>query len=183
MRYRLTATDTILFTDDAGAVWSVPKDPRNRLRADYEAWVSAGNVADPYVPPPPTPDHVDGERDRRVSSGFMFQGKLYQSRVEDQKRINGAGTLAAIAIMGGAQAGNLRWHGGTTDFVWIAGDNTLTPMDAQTVIGFRQGGRAVGIGACVRCPRHQGHEPDPAGLCQRRLLARQGVACDRWLYW
>jgi hypothetical protein len=89
-----------------------------------------------------TADDVDAERDRRVSVGFTFNEKLFQSRIEDQKRINGASTLALIAVVSGAQPGNLRWHGGTQDFVWIADDNTLIPMDAQTVLAFGQAAAA-----------------------------------------
>jgi hypothetical protein len=85
---------------------------------------------------------VDVERDRRVAAGFMFNGSLFQSRIEDQKRINGAGTLALIAVVSGAQAGNLRWHGGSSDFVWIAANNSLMPMDAQTVLAFGQAAAA-----------------------------------------
>ena len=40
--------------------------------------------------------------------------------------------------MNGAEPGDLRWHGGDSDFVWIAADNSLTPMDAQTMFGFGQ---------------------------------------------
>lgn len=83
-------------------------------------------------------DAVDAERDRRIHSGFTFNGVRFQSRLEDQKRIAGAGTLAAVAIMNGAQPEDFRWHGGDTDFVWIAEDNSLVPMDAQTVIAFGQ---------------------------------------------
>ena len=81
---------------------------------------------------------IDAERDRRVSAGFMFNGKLFQSRVEDQKRINGAGTLALAAIVSGAQSGNYRWHGGSEDFGWIADDNSIMTMYAQTVMAFGQ---------------------------------------------
>lgn len=83
-------------------------------------------------------DDVNAERDRRIFSGFSFNGVRFQSRIEDQKRIAGAGTLALAAIVGGAQSGNLRWHGGDADFAWIAEDNSLVAMDAQTVIAFGQ---------------------------------------------
>lgn len=80
---------------------------------------------------------VNAERDRRVAAGFSFDGKLFDSRPEDQKRINGASSLAHIALtVGGKQPGDLRWHDGAADFAWIAQDNTLVPMDAPTVLAF-----------------------------------------------
>ena len=79
---------------------------------------------------------VNEERNRRVSSGFMFAGHLFQSRVEDQKRINGAVTLAILALQAGAKPGDMRWHGGAEDFAWLAADNVLFPMDVYAVIAF-----------------------------------------------
>ena len=86
---------------------------------------------------------VDVEADRRVQSGFMFGGKHYQSDVKAQKRITGASALAHQAVtVGGKQATDTKWHndGGEDDpeFAWIATDNSLTVMDAQTVLAFGQ---------------------------------------------
>lgn len=82
-----------------------------------------------------TADMVNQERDRRTYSGFSFQGKTYDYDVAKSKpNITGMGALALAAIMGGAQTGNLHWHGASTPFVWIAQDNTNVPMDAQTVL-------------------------------------------------
>jgi hypothetical protein len=86
--------------------------------------------------PRPTEDQVDAERDRRISGGFVFGGVTYQSRPEDRENIMGAGTAALGAMMQGALPGNYRWHGGDSDFAWIAADNSLNPMDAQTVYAF-----------------------------------------------
>lgn len=93
------------------------------------------DLADPSAP---TSDAVDTERDRRISAGFTFGGVVYQSRPEDRENITGASLAALAAIMSGAQPGNLRWHGGDSDFMWIAADNTVHPMDAQTVFAFGQ---------------------------------------------
>lgn len=86
--------------------------------------------------PRPTEDQVDAERDRRISGGFVFGGVTYQSRPEDRENIMGAGTAALGAMMQGALPGDYRWHGGGSDFAWIAADNSLNPMDAQTVYAF-----------------------------------------------
>lgn len=88
--------------------------------------------------PPPTSMDVDAERDRRIVTGFIFDNKLYQSRNEDRENIAGAALAALAAQMAGAQPDDLRWHGGDSDFVWIAADNSLTPMDAQTMFAFGQ---------------------------------------------
>ena len=42
----------------------------------------------------------------------------------------------------GAQPGNLRWADPLVDFSWIADDNTLTTMDAQTTWAFAQAAAA-----------------------------------------
>ncbi|WP_430439101.1 hypothetical protein [Shinella sp.] len=86
--------------------------------------------------PSPTEEQVDVERDRRISAGFVFAEVIYQSRPEDRENIMGAGTAALGAMMQGALPGNYRWHGGDADFAWIAADNSLNPMDAQTVYAF-----------------------------------------------
>lgn len=97
-----------------------------------------------YAPPPPpiTSSDVDAERDRRISGGFSFGGIVYQTRSEDRENIAGASTAALAAIMNGAQAGDFRWHGGDTDFVWIAADNSMHAMDAQTLFAFGQAAMA-----------------------------------------
>lgn len=79
---------------------------------------------------------VDAERDRRIDGGFVFGGTLFQSRPGDRENIAGASTAALAAISGGAEVGDLRWHGGDSDFAWIAADNSLVPMDAQTMFAF-----------------------------------------------
>ena len=86
--------------------------------------------------PPPTDEDVDAERARRVAAGFIFNGVLFQSRELDRENIMGAGTAALGAIVAGVLPGDLRWHGGDSDFMWIAADNTTHLMDAQTVYAF-----------------------------------------------
>lgn len=83
---------------------------------------------------------VDAERDRRISAGFEFQGVRYQSRLPtanhpgDWDVFSGKALEAFIAVMNGAQPGDLRWSDPGADFAWIAADNSRVPMDAQTVI-------------------------------------------------
>lgn len=129
-----------------------------------------------------THEDVDGERDLRIASGFIFNGARYQSRPEDRENIMGA-SLAALAYLssqkppedntedvaeenedsdeplseegnedleesvpdtefGEEEASKYRWHGGDTDFTWIAEDNSLVPMDAQTMFAFGQAAMA-----------------------------------------
>ena len=82
---------------------------------------------------------IMGERNRRLRLPFTFQTKLYDRSADSVSRIAGAGTLALAAIMNGAQPGNLNWHGDPVNpFGWIAADNTVTTMDAQTMFAFGQ---------------------------------------------
>lgn len=92
----------------------------------------------PSVVPAPSASDVDSERDRRIAAGFTFGGVLYQSRPEDRENIMGAATAALGAMAAGALPDDLRWHGGDSDFLWIAADNSTHPMDAQTVFAFGQ---------------------------------------------
>ncbi|MCW8158964.1 DUF4376 domain-containing protein [Stutzerimonas stutzeri] len=90
--------------------------------------------------PAPSATDVDAERDRRISAGFEFDGVRYQSRLPSPERagdwevFSGKALEALMAIMGGAQPGDLRWSDPAEDFAWIAADNSRVPMDAQTVI-------------------------------------------------
>lgn len=97
-------------------------------------------VAPPALPP--TPEAVNAERDRRVHAGFPFGGKTYAFDPASKQRVTGAGTLAGFAIANGAQPGDAYWHGGTQPFRWIADDNSLTEMDAQTCFAFGQAAAA-----------------------------------------
>ena len=79
---------------------------------------------------------VDAERDRRIDAGVLFRDVMYQSRATDRENISGAAQLGFMAVVGGAQPGDLRWSDPDQDFEWIAADNSLVPMDAQTVVAF-----------------------------------------------
>jgi hypothetical protein len=56
--YQLTATDIVIRTADGA---SIPNDPANRDRIEYEQWLVDGGVPDPYDPPPPAPPDVQAE--------------------------------------------------------------------------------------------------------------------------
>ena len=56
--YQLTSSETIIRTGDGA---SIPNDPRNRDRAEYDAWVKAGGVPDP-VPPPSAAETTEANR-------------------------------------------------------------------------------------------------------------------------
>jgi len=80
---------------------------------------------------------VDRERDRRIAAGFTFQGVGFQTDPDSVKRIAGAASAALVAItIDAAAPGDLRWADPDADFVWIAADNSLVPMDAPSVIAF-----------------------------------------------
>ncbi|MBP2564642.1 hypothetical protein J2766_001201 [Agrobacterium tumefaciens] len=85
---------------------------------------------------------VDTERDLRIASGFGFGGQVYQTRPDDRENIAGAATAALAAIVNGAQSGDYRWHGGDSDFVWIAADNTTHLLDAQSTFAMGQAAMA-----------------------------------------
>ena len=53
--YQLTATTTIIRTLDGA---DIPNDPTNRDRAEYNAWLAAGGVPDPYAAPPAPPASI-----------------------------------------------------------------------------------------------------------------------------
>lgn len=100
-------------------------------------------------PQPVLKSQVDDEAMRRIEGGFLYNGKTFDSTTVSIRRINGAGTLASIAVMNGAQPGNFYWQyppntwelpeetkqaNGMTPFGWIVSDNTIMLLDAYMVI-------------------------------------------------
>lgn len=83
----------------------------------------------------PNKEEVNNERDRRIETSFPYMGKQIQFRPGDRENINGASSLAIIAIMNGAKPGDTKWHGGEEDFAWITADNSLLVLDAFQTIG------------------------------------------------
>ena len=123
-----------------GKILVVPDNEGDRERWGITDWLAAeeGRVIPPHavVTPATSSEDVDFEREIRIDRGFIFNGKLFQSRQQDRENIQGAASAASIAIGSGVPADSLRWHGGDSDFMWIAADNSLIAMDAQTVIAF-----------------------------------------------
>jgi hypothetical protein len=99
-----------------------------------DTWDGQGFTSPP--PPAPTSQDVNAERDRRMYSTFTFEGVVYACDNLSMGRITGAATLGGFAAGAGSPVGNLRWHGGSVDFAWIAVDKSQTPMDAQTSFTF-----------------------------------------------
>lgn len=124
--------------------WTVPSlDSPTWIGQKLRDWVAQGNTITPWSPPPPATHEVNAERDKRMSN-FTFAGKEYDLSESNGSlaNVSGAGTLALAAIVNGAQVGDLRWADPSADFVWIANDNSLNPMDAQTTWAFAQAAAA-----------------------------------------
>jgi hypothetical protein len=58
--YQLTGfNDVVIRTVDN---ISIPNDPANRDRIEYDKWLADGGVPDPYVPPEPVPPAPTSEQ-------------------------------------------------------------------------------------------------------------------------
>lgn len=129
----------LYFKNESGEVFAYASDAeRIQFGPAGLVQMSAAEI-DAHLSPPaaqPTAADVDAERDRRIDAGVEFQGVLFQSRAADRENIAGAAQLGFMAVVAGAQAGDLRWSSPDQDFAWIASDNSLVPMDAQTVVAF-----------------------------------------------
>ncbi|MBO6814555.1 MAG: DUF4376 domain-containing protein [Rhizobiaceae bacterium] len=79
---------------------------------------------------------INAERDRRIATGFVFNGVLFDFDPHSKQRVTGAATLAGFAAAAGSISGDLRWANPNNDFEWISADNSLISMDAQTCFAF-----------------------------------------------
>jgi len=149
---------------DEGAGFSLP-DGRYVSPA-YAGWSNSDGytlVAPPSAGTvPPTHEEIDAERNRRMRGTLLFNGKLYDCDQDSLQRIVGAATLAGFAIAGGALPGNLYWHGGASPFSWIAHDNSIEPMDAQTMFAFGQAAAASETAHIFAARALKDMDPPPA---------------------
>lgn len=93
-----------------------------------------------YDPPGPTPEDVNAERDRRLDNGFAYdfgEGDIaFQTDLKSRENIVAAATMAQVAIVAGAEKGDLRWSDPDRDFAWVAADNRRVPMCAHVCLAF-----------------------------------------------
>lgn len=122
-----------------GVQVTIPTDAENR---HYAALIEQNIKPAPYVAPG-LAAAVKAECDRRLVADFEFNGVMFQRDPTSLQRITGAATLAGFAIAAGVRPGNLRWANPDRDFAWIASDNSLVEMDAQTAFAFGQAAAAV----------------------------------------
>jgi len=128
----------ISWTNEQGQVWSVSYPLADGQIPDQVLeWLDEGNAISPYNAPLPTPDDVNSERDRRLKL-FTFANKVYDFDADSQQNIAGAYSLALAAVINGSQPNDFRWVDPDQDFTWIAHDNSLVTMDAQTCLAFGQ---------------------------------------------
>lgn len=79
---------------------------------------------------------VDAERDRRTALNFTYAGKPFQLDERNISRITAMGADARFAMAAGAVEDDYFWADPTTPFGFIATDNSVMPMDAQTMADF-----------------------------------------------
>ena len=128
----------INWTNEQGQVWSVPYPLADgQIPNQVLEWLDKGNAISLYDAPLPKSHDVNSERDRRLEL-FTFANKVYDFDAGSQQNIAGAYSLALAAVINGAQPGDYRWADVDEDFTWIAHDNSLVTMDAQTCLAFGQ---------------------------------------------
>jgi hypothetical protein len=82
--YQLTATDqAVIRTADSAFI---PNDPANRDWVEYQDWLAAGGVPDPYAPPldpPPAPPDPNARLNDGVRSAMQTYDKLTSAKADE----------------------------------------------------------------------------------------------------
>ena len=113
---------------------AVEGEPREEAGKYIQVW----DIVEIPLGPPPTPEDVNAERDRRLRGSLNFDGDTFDCDSASLQRITGAATLAGFAIGRGAEPGDLLWHGDKIPFTWISNENRAVAMDAFKVFNFGQ---------------------------------------------
>lgn len=72
--YRLTLTDDVVRLSDMA---SIPNDPMNRDRREYQEWLAAGGQPEPYeAPPDPVPVSIS---DRQFFQQLAIEGVITEA--------------------------------------------------------------------------------------------------------
>ena len=129
--------------------------------AEFVAIATSFAWPDPEANLTPNATLVNAERDRRLHGDFLFNGVAFQRDPTSLQRITGAATLAGFALGAGAQPGDLRWANPDRDFVWIASDNSIVPMDAQTAFAFGQVAASVETDLIFKAKALRAMDPIP----------------------
>ena len=116
-----------------GVDFTIPDDMGNRYRRMLSEWEAEGNKLPEYIKPSPSKEDVNIERNKRISSGIPFNGKVYDFDQMGKDNITGAASLAKFALFAGAGEGNFRWANPDVDFTWITQDNSKVALDAPTM--------------------------------------------------
>lgn len=74
-----------------------------------------------------------------------------------------------MAVSGGAEEKNLRWADVNSDFSWIAADNSMVTMDAQTMLAFAKASAAQKARLIFRAREIKDLVPRPADVTDDKL--------------
>jgi hypothetical protein len=81
--YQLTSTDaTVIRTADQA---NIPNDPGNRDWVEYQKWLTAGGVPDPYVPVPDSLLDPAPNPNERLNDGVKAAVETYNAKAPSQQ--------------------------------------------------------------------------------------------------
>lgn len=109
-----------------------PVKPALALYQEHKWDGTNWTVSDLEVPK----EHVNQERDRRISAGFTWSTKNFQSERDDRENINGAVSGAIAYLLAGGNPDELYWDNPNVPFMWLAKNNELIAMSPSQVIDF-----------------------------------------------